>query len=85
VTHHLLGGICLVVLVICWIVGACLSFHVRGYKFGRNEGYREGYMYGYRDGCEVGQMPDKPRADEWWADAEKEVTRTRETIRREEA
>ena len=50
----------------------------------RKQGYKEGHRDGYKDGYHQGLLDAKKWSDLWWEAAEREVSRTQETIRNEE-
>lgn len=61
---------------VAFIVWLLHAIEKRGYKKGHRDGYKDGYHQGLLDA--------KKWSDLWWEAAEREVTRTQETIRNEE-
>lgn len=71
-TRYLLAGVCLGIAELAFLVAVCLSFHNRGFKRGRNEGWEQGFEAG------------KLREESWWLEAEQSVAQARQQIWREE-
>jgi hypothetical protein len=77
----LVESVCFAIAEMAWIITICLLFHNRGYKRGYERGHRVGKEQGYQDGFTAGKI----HAETWWMDAELDVDKARQEIRKEEA